>query len=154
MKKIITMLLLPLCILTTACSREIGVNQYESSAVGQVNTAREGVVINVRRIRVSTSEGSTGTLAGGIAGGAAGSMIGGNTAVNVIGAVGGAVVGGLVGNAVENKVSEQDAYEYVVRLNSGGALTVTQGTDVVLTVGQKVIVLNSSRGERARIIPY
>ena len=153
MQKIVTMLVLPLCLLAASCAGEIGANQYETSAVGQVNSAREGTIISVRRIRVSTSDGTVGNLGGGIAGGAAGSMIGGSPGVRVIGAVGGAVLGSLAGSAAQNKLSEQDAFEYVVRLDSGGAVTVTQGTDVMLGTGQRVIVLNASGGQRARIIP-
>lgn len=154
MKKIIYILLtLPAFMLLSACGGEIGANRYETSAVGQVNTAREGVIISVRQVIVSTSDGAVGNLAGGIAGGAAGSMIGGSSGTRVIGAVGGAVLGGMAGSAAQNRLSEQAAYEYVIRLDGGGAVTVTQGTDVPLSIGQRVVVLGASGGHRARVIP-
>ena len=46
----------------------------------------------------------------------------------------------------------QNGIEYVVKLNNGKAITLTQGNDVVFTVGQPVYVLDADYGERARII--
>ena len=36
----------------------------------------------------------------------------------------------------------------------GGLVTVTQGSDVLMAVGQRCMVLYGSGSERARIIPY
>ncbi|MDR1694151.1 MAG: hypothetical protein LBR70_03040 [Lactobacillaceae bacterium] len=154
MRKFFYITALPAVLLIGACAGEIGANRYETSAAGQVNTARIGTIIAVRNVKVSTSEGQMGSLAGGVAGGAAGSMIGGSTAVNVIGAVGGAVLGSLAGNAAQNKFSEQTGYEYIIKLDNGSVITITQGADNVLSVGQRCVVLDASRGERARVIPY
>ena len=79
-------------------------------------------------------------------------MIGGNSAVNVIGAVGGAVLGGYLGSKAQEGLSAQNGIEYIVKLNNGKAITLTQGNDVVFTVGQPVYVLDADYGERARII--
>lgn len=147
-------LILPLTIMIFACAGEIGANKYETSAAGQVNSADTGVVISMRTVKVANSEGKTGRLAGGVAGGAAGSMIGGSSGSRVIGAVGGALIGGIAGSAAETKLSEQTGMEYIVKLDNGRVVTITQGTDNVLSVGQRCIVLGGSRGERARIIPY
>ncbi len=149
MKKIIA---LALGVMLTACATNIDSNRYQTSATGQINSVQEGVIINVRQVRVATSGGTVGSLAGGVAGGAAGSMIGGNSAVNVIGAVGGAVLGGMLGAKAQEGLSAQNGYEYIVKLDSGKAITLTQGTDVKFSVGDKVYVLDADRGERARII--
>ncbi len=93
-----------------ACASNINTNRYQTSATGKINTATEGVIINVRAVQVATENGGVGTLAGGIAGGAAGSMIGGNSAVSVIGAVGGAVLGGYLGSQAEEGLSGQDGF--------------------------------------------
>lgn len=154
MKKFLCLLILPATLLISACAGEIGANQYETSAAGRVNSARAGVVISVRQVKVATSDGQMGSLAGGVAGGAAGSMIGGNTAVNVIGAVGGAVIGSLAGSAAQEKLSSQTGFEYIVKLDNGSVVTITQGSDNILSVGQRCIVLDATRGERARVIPY
>ena len=85
------------------------------------------------------------------AGGVAGSMIGGSDAAHILGAIGGAVVGGMAGDAAQGALSRQGGYEYVVQLDTGGLITVTQGTDVLLTPGQKCLVLY---GKQARVVPY
>ncbi|MBD5400981.1 hypothetical protein HDR61_04560 [bacterium] len=150
MKKIISIFA---AVTLAACASNIGTNTYQTSATGQINSVQEGTIINVRQVRVATENGGVGTLAGGIAGGAAGSMIGGNSAVNVIGAVGGAVLGGALGAKAQEGLSAQTGYEYIVKLDNGKAITLTQGTDQVFSVGQPVYVLDASYGERARIIP-
>lgn len=139
--------------LLTACAANLDTNRYETSATGQINSVQEGVIINVRQVRVATENGGVGTLAGGIAGGAAGSLIGGNDVVNIIGAVGGAVLGGALGAKAQEGLSAQTGYEYIVKLDSGRAITLTQGADQVFSVGQPVYVLDANSGERARIIP-
>ncbi len=150
MKKILAIFM---AAVLTACAANLNTDRYETSAAGQINSVAEGTIINVRQVRIATENGGVGSLAGGIAGGAAGSMIGGNSAVNVIGAVGGAVLGGMIGAKAQEGLSAQNGYEYIVKLNSGKAITLTQGTDVKFSVGQKVYVLDAEYGERARIIP-
>lgn len=137
----------------TACTANLNTSSYQTSATGKVNSVQEGVVINVRQVRIATENGGVGSLAGGVAGGAAGSMIGGNSAVNVIGAVGGAVLGGILGSKAQESLSAQNGYEYIVKLDSGKAVTLTQGADTVFKVGQPVYVLDADYGDRARIIP-
>lgn len=136
----------------TACAGNIDTNRYETSAAGRVNSVATGEIINVRAVKVATSDGTVGKLAGGVAGGAAGSMIGGNSAINVIGGVAGAVLGGYLGDKAQEGLSGQTGYEYVVRLDSGNAITLTQGSDEIFRVGQKVYVLDANYGDRARII--
>lgn len=151
MKKILTIIIAAATL--AACAANLDTNQYQTSAAGQINTVQEGVVINARQVRIATENGGVGTLAGGLAGGAAGSMIGGNSAVHMIGAVGGAVLGGALGARAQEGLSAQNGMEYIVKLDSGRAITLTQGDDEVFTVGQKVYVLNAGYGDRARIIP-
>ena len=154
MKKFALFLLLPLMAAVAGCAAQIGANQYDSSAVGSVNRARVGTIVSVRQITVADSDNSLGTAIGGIAGGVAGSQIGkGNTAA-VLGAVGGALVGGAAGNLAQRGLSSQSGYEYVVQLDGGGLVTVTQGSDVLMAVGQRCMVLYGSGSDRARIVPY
>lgn len=137
----------------TACAANLDTSSYQTSATGKINSVQEGVVINVREVRIATENGGVGSLAGGIAGGAAGSMIGGNSAVNIIGAVGGAVLGGALGAKAQEGLSAQTGYEYIVKLDNGKAITLTQGNDQVFSVGQSVYVLDADYSDRARIIP-
>lgn len=154
MKKLNKILLLPICMLLFACAGEVGADRYETSAAGQVNSADTGVVLSVRQVIIEDTKGSVGKIGGSVAGGAAGSMIGGSPAVRVIGAVGGAIVGGIAGGAAQNKLSEQKGLEYIIRLDSGRVVTITQGMDNVLSSGQRCVVLGARGGERARVVPY
>ena len=150
MKKIISIFA---AMALTACAANLNTNSYQTSAAGQVNSVQEGTVINVRQVRIATENGGVGSLAGGIAGGALGSTVGGSNVANIIGAVGGAVLGGALGAKAQEGLSAQTGYEYIVKLDNGKAITLTQGADQVFSVGQSVYVLDASSGERARIIP-
>ena len=79
-------------------------------------------------------------------------MISDNTLMQTIGAVGGAVLGGYAGGKAQEGLSSQRGMEYIVKLDSGKSITLTQGDDVVFSVGQSVYVLDADSGERARII--
>ena len=134
MKKFAILLVLPLALLVNACTSRIGANEYATAGTGQVNRAVKGTIVSVRQVQVQSDNGA-GTLIGGAAGGVAGSMIG----------------GGMAGDAAQGALSRQGGYEYVVQLDTGGLITVTQGTDVLLTPGQKCLVLY---GKQARVVPY
>ena len=62
----------------------------------------------------------------------------------------GAVIGGLAGTAADRALTTQGGMEYVVQLDGGQAVTLVQGPDTQIPVGQRVLVLY---GERARIVP-
>lgn len=151
MRKSAILLILPLALLMGACTDNIGANQYNTSSVGQVNRAMKGTIIAVRQVQVSDGDGQIGKLAGAAAGGVAGSMIGGGDTAHILGAIGGAVVGGIAGNAAQEGLSRQTGYEYTVELSNGNIVTITQGSDVILQVGQRCLVLY---GDRARVVPY
>lgn len=150
MKKFVIALILPVMAVLAGCASQIGANQYDSAAVGSVNRARAGTIVSVRAITVADSDNSLGTTIGGIAGGVAGSQIGKGSTAGVLGAVG----GGAAGNLAQRGLSKQSGYEYVVQLDNGGLVTVTQGSDVLMAVGQRCMVLYGSGSDRARIIPY
>lgn len=150
MKKAALLMILPMLLTAGACTSRIGADQYDTSAVGEVNRAVKGTVVSVRQISIASNNGA-GTLIGGGAGGVAGSMIGGSDTAHILGAIGGAVVGGIAGNAAQEGLSSQSGYEYVIQLDNGSMVTVSQGNDVLLNPGQKCMVLY---GKRARVVPY
>lgn len=149
MKKIISTAAFPLALLISACTSNIGANQYATSATGQVNQAMECTVISVRSVSVQ-SDNNAGMVVGGAAGGVAGTLLGGNDTTKILGAIGGAVVGGIAGDAAQGQLSKQQGYEYVVRTNTGRVMTVTQGNDVLMTPGEKCLLLY---GKQSRVIP-
>jgi outer membrane lipoprotein SlyB len=148
MKKL---LVASMALIIAACTSRIGSDEYNVNHVGTVGQARECVVLSVRKVNVASDSNTAGTLLGAGAGGVAGSMIGGTDRANILGAIGGAAIGGIAGNASQGYLSSQDGYEYVVRLLDGsGVVTVTQGNDVIMTQGEKCLLLY---GQRSRVIP-
>ncbi len=150
MKKLALLLAFPLALMLNACTSNIGANQYSTSATGEVNRALKGTVVSVRAVTVQSNN-NAGMLIGGAAGGVAGSTIGGGDTAHILGAIGGAVLGGIAGDAAQNQLSKQGGYEYVIELDNGSMVTITQGTDVLLSPGQRCLVLY---GKQARVVPY
>ncbi len=149
MKKYAILLALPFMLAVSGCTSRIGANDYATATTGQVNRAVEGVVVNVRRVQVQSDNGA-GALVGGAAGAVGGYAIGGDKTAHILGAIGGAVLGSMAGDAAQSALSSQAAYEYVIRLNTGSMVTITQGDDVLLTPGQKCLVLY---GAQSRVVP-
>ncbi len=149
MKKLIALIMVGAL---TACAANLNTDTYQTSATGTINSVQEGTIINVRPVTIKTENGGVGTLAGGIAGGVLGNTIGGSSVANTLGAIGGAVAGGYIGGKAQEGLSKQTGFEYIVKLDSGRTITLTQGADVLFNVGQAVYVLDADRGHRARII--
>ena len=147
MKKTILTLLTATTLM--GCQSNINSDHYSTSQTGKVSTVSQCTVMNVRYVGVNNDNG-TGSLVGTIAGGVAGSTIGGGSRAHTLGAVGGALIGGLVGSAAEQGLSSQTGIEYVVRLDNGQVISITQGTQGALSVGQRCLVLF---GNPSRIIP-
>jgi outer membrane lipoprotein SlyB len=138
-----------LIFLLYGCMRNISPDTYAVGSVGQVNRAVKGMIVNARQVNVSGSQSGLGAAAGAGAGGVAGSAIGGAARENIVGAIGGAVVGGVIGAMVEEGATRQQGMEYVVETENGSLITVVQGAEPQLVVGQKVIVIY---GQRSRVI--
>lgn len=138
----------------TGCERDISSNTYSAASVGETSFTYQGVVVSVRQVRVKESEylkgNKEGIAIGGLAGAALGSNIGGGSG-NAVATVLGGVAGATAGAYAQQKLSQQNAMEYVVKLTNGQIMTVVQGMDTMLAVGQRVMVLMSNDG-RSRII--
>lgn len=147
MKKTILTLLTATALM--GCQSNINSDHYATNQTGKVSTVSQCTVMNVRYVGVNDDSGA-GSLVGTIAGGVAGSTIGGGSRAHTLGAVGGALIGGLVGSAAEQGLSSQTGIEYVVRLDNGQVISITQGTQGALSVGQRCLVLF---GNPSRIIP-
>ena len=72
MKNIIFILL---CFLAVSCARDINNDSYQLSSVGTAGQIGEGVVIDVRDVRIQ-GQNAKGAVLGGAAGGVVGSTIG------------------------------------------------------------------------------
>ncbi len=141
-----------LCLLSmlSACAADLGADDYTTESVGSVNRALRGTILSVRVVKIQDA-GTGGSIIGGIAGAAAGTLLGGNDATKIVGGAVGAAAGAWAGSEAQQLASGQAGYEYVIELQNGNIVTLTQGADVKLNVGQKCIVLY---GDRARVIPY
>lgn len=147
MKKIIC---LATALLMSACTSNINSDHYTTSSVGMATAARICTVVSVRQVTVQ-SENGVGTLFGAGLGGVAGSAIGGGDTAHILGAIGGALAGGIAGGAAQDALSKQGGYEYVVKLENGQLMTLTQGQDVLLSPGQRCMLLS---GNPARLTAY
>jgi outer membrane lipoprotein SlyB len=136
-------------VLLAGCADNINSDHYSTSATGKVSTVAQCTVLSVRQVKVDNGDNSAGTLLGGVAGGVAGSTIGHGRSSHALGAIGGALIGGLVGGAAQQGLSSQTGYEYIVKLDNGQAISITQGASQPLMVGQRCLVLY---GNPSRII--
>jgi len=148
MKKIFTTL--AAITVLSACQADINTNQYGTSSVGKAAAASPCSVISVRQVNVK-SDNNAGMLLGAVAGGVGGYAIGSGKTAHNLGAIGGAALGGYAGDKAQGALSSQTGYEYVVRLDNGQVMTLTQGTDVLLSPGQRCMIL---LGDPARLIAY
>ena len=146
MKKFLSLLALPLML--SACAEDINSNHYSTNSTGRISSVAQCTVMSVRAVNVNDNTGK-GTLLGGVAGGIAGSTIGHGDATNALGAVGGALIGGLVGEMAEKGMTGQTGLEYILRLDDGRVISITQGEGAPLNVGQRCLVLY---GNPARVI--
>jgi outer membrane lipoprotein SlyB len=143
--------------LLSGCSRNISSSNYSSGSVGEAMTTYQGSIINVRKVKMQEGDKLTdnvaGMVVGGLLGGVAGNMVGkghGNTAATV----GGALLGAGAGAAAQKALSEQDGLEYSVKLTNGNIMTVVQGEDNPMSVGQRVLVQVSHGKEgRSSVVP-
>jgi outer membrane lipoprotein SlyB len=145
---LIRILAILLAVLLTGCGPSYSPDTYATNAAQQANKVETGVIVGVRKVRISAS-GTVGAVSGAAAGGVVGSQIGEGSA-GAIGAVGGSLLGGLAGVASEHLVSDTNGFEYIVRKANGDMLSVAQKDKKPLTVGQTVLVIT---GAQARIVP-
>ncbi|WCL55717.1 glycine zipper domain-containing protein [Gimibacter soli] len=142
-------LLVPAVIGLGACATAPDSKTYSSSAAGQVQHAERGTVESVRQVQISGPKKGYGGLAGAGIGGATGAAIGGHGEGAVAGAIAGALIGGLIGNDVEKKSGNRTGYEYIVKTENGGLVTLVQADDVPLQPGAPVVILY---GREARLV--
>jgi outer membrane lipoprotein SlyB len=91
-----------------------------------------------------------GAIVGAVAGGVIGHQIGGGSGQDVA-TVAGVLGGGLVGNKVQNKYADRrPAQHIIIKLDNGVSVGITQATDPVFKVGDRVRVDGS--GNEARVV--
>jgi len=141
----------------SGCAPRIGANNVSIQGVGQMSETLRGVIIAARPVTISASsqamdnQPGAGALLGAVGGGLLGSQIGQGKG-SVLAGVAGAAAGGIAGHMIGQKLTDQEGMEYQIQLERGGIVTMRQGADPVLHVGQNVMVINSANGQ-GRVIP-
>ena len=155
MKNVFLILFVSASLLLGGCAKNISANEYSEAEAGAVKQTYRGTVIAARPVKVNGSDSlgdnQAGLLGGGLAGGVLGSQFGAGRG-QVVGAVLGAAAGALGGAFLEKGLKTQDGMEYTVELSSGRVMTLVQGPEPRLSVGQAVLVMVGSKG-RSRVVP-
>ena len=155
MKKFLLVAALTTAVLSlSACAPKLGGNDYGVRGVGEVSETLRGTVISMRVINISAKDASTpgvGALGGAVAGGVLGSQVGKGHGPAVIGTLG-ALGGAALGHYAEGRLTEQEGFEYQVQLERGDIVTVSQGAEPRLAIGQRVLVIKSNK-DRSRVVP-
>ena len=133
------------------CAGSMSGNTYSRERAQKVQTVEYGQVLEVRQIQIEGTKSGIGALAGGALGGALGSGIG-KGAGTTIAVVGGAIAGAAAGAATEEAVTKQPGLEITVRLDTGQTLSLVQGMDPPVSVGDRVKLMRNPDGS-ARAIP-
>jgi len=135
----------------TGCATDLSGSGYSRSDVGVPAEVYRGRLLSVQKVELEGTRSGTGTAAGAIAGGALGSTVGGGSAERVAAGVAGAVIGGLIGSAAENATTRNAAFRYLIELQDGRTVSITQADDQpVAAPGQDVLV---EYGSRVRVTP-
>ena len=133
------------------CAGSMSGNTYSRERAQKVQTVEYGQVIEVRQIQIEGTKSAIGALAGGAMGGALGSGVG-RGAGTTIAVVGGAIAGAAAGAATEEAITKQPGLEITVRMDNGQTLSLVQGMDPPINVGDRVKMLHNPDGS-ARVIP-
>ncbi len=148
------LLLIPLVslfALLSGCAPSISSDSYDATKLGAAQSVRTGTIESVRQVNVNYDSG-LGALGGAVAGGAGGSAIGHGAGSWAAGA-GGAVAGAVIGDQIDKAVNEQTGLEYIVKLDDGSQVSVVQGKQPSLAIGERVnVIMGENGGNRARIV--
>ena len=143
-------LLIASCAALGACQTRESANVYSKHEAGREQLVRYATVDSVRKVIIQGSQSGVGAVAGGAGGAIGGSGVGqgrGSAAAAVLGGV----AGGVIGNTVEEKMTRKDAFEIIVRLDSGELRAIVQEADVEFQPGQRVKLVTS--GGITRVTP-
>jgi outer membrane lipoprotein SlyB len=145
-----TALMIAAAAVLAGCQTRESANVYSKHEAGREQLVRYATVDSVRKVVIQGSQSGVGAVAGGATGGIAGSTVGqgrGSAAAAVIGGV----AGGVLGNMGEEKLTRKDAFEIVVKLDSGELRAIVQEADVEFQPGQRVKLVTS--GGITRVTP-
>ena len=123
------------------------IRQERARAAQAATCAQCGEVESIRAVEVKGQASGIGAVAGGVTGAVVGSQFGhggGRTALGVLGAAGGA----YAGHEIEKNVRKSTSWRVTVRMDDGSVRTLSQSTQPLFAVGDKVKVVNGALAAR------
>lgn len=153
MKKIVglSMIVIAASSALTGCAPRIGGNHYSVAGTGEMSETFPGVIISKQIVTIGANrpeqenEPGLGAAVGGIAAGAAAGQAIGKGSGSLWAAGAGALVGGVAGHFAERALTDQEGFLYTVRLDSGKVISMSQGAEPNMSVGQRVLVITPSK---------
>ena len=127
------------------CEAQTNPNVYSREQAQRLQRVQWGEVTSIRAVEIEGSKSGAGAVAGGVGGYFVGSTIGQGSGKNVARALG-TIGGAIAGAAIEEGVTHRRGIEVTVRLNSGESVSIVQGTDERLMVGDRVRIISSPDG--------
>lgn len=153
------------------CAPRIGGSNYSVAGTGEASHTVRGILISKRVVTIGAkrpeqeNEPGVGAAAGALAGAGAGSYVG-NGSGNIWAMGAGALAGGVAGHFAERALTDQEGFEYTVQLDDGRTLTLAQGAEPNMSVGQRILFITPNKPSgreaytygdknlsRARIVP-
>lgn len=133
--------------LITGCATGSRASYYSTSDTREAKTARLGTIVSVHEVALHNDPNGLVTVIAGGLGGVGGSTIGGGKGKTLMTIVGAGV--GLAAGHYGQKAISQKGYDLTIQLdNSNSLITIVQGADVELSVGQRVRVISGGSGDR------
>jgi outer membrane lipoprotein SlyB len=139
------MMVVVIGLLIAGCAPSTSGQVYSRDQARMAHTVENGLVEQVKAVKIEGTRSGAGAVGGGVAGGVLGSTIGSGRG-STIAAVAGALAGAAAGAAAEEQITKADGLEILVRLDSGRLVTVVQENDVAFAPGDRVQVLTGSDG--------
>ena len=137
-------------LLTTGCMSMPANDQYSRHELMQRQTEEAGTILAFRHVRIQGEGSGVGALIGASAGGGVGSGIGKGRGASINAGLFG-IAGAIVGGVVEDRLSQTDATELSVRLDTGKIMSVVVPGKLNFVIGEPVRVL-SGQGY-TRVVP-
>ena len=147
--KILSILIL---ILITSCvNNPQRPDIVEPTSAQRIQTVQTAIVVDVKSIVISGDR-ETGAIAGGVIGAAAGQSITESDVESGIGGVIGGILGSSVGSAIGNQITQKDAIELFLELETGKVISIIQAqSQYTFQPGQSVRIVRS--GGKSRVLP-
>ncbi len=115
-----------LCLLLSACTKDVAPGDYDSAEVGKIKKVVPGVIISKRPVRIHNAVAETTST-----------TIDNTTSRPA------------TSNNDDNVMGRSHGYEYVIRLNSGAIISLVQTEDLNLKTKQHILVIY---GNNTRVV--